>query len=125
MVGWARLWATARRDPRTARLRQGAWYPVVSRGASRLVLRVPGASAPIAVAKHAFEFRRSPPARFTVVYRSAHERAARALPPGSGSRVYAVCPRCTHRVDLGMIPLAEARCPACDHAGDIAWWETG
>lgn len=124
-LGWARIWFAAKRDG-DVRLRQGAWYPVVSTGETRAVLEVSGQR--VAVAQEALEVRARRPDRFTVVYRAQHEpdpapgtRARAQL-----SRTYAVCPRCASRVPFkgGVMP-AFTTCPRCHYEGTVAWWETG
>jgi DNA-directed RNA polymerase subunit RPC12/RpoP len=135
-IGWARLWPAAKRaGAADRRLRQGAWYPVVSRGASRLVLEVSGER--VAVPHDLLEVRSTRPDRFTVVYRTRDDpNPARDTRRDLG-RVYAVCPVCAARVLLARRPylgttgvwvttgVEHARCRKCGHEGVVAWWETG
>jgi hypothetical protein len=121
--GWARVWVAIKRDPDWGMVRQGAWYPVLRGGATRLVLDVPGGS--LALPKEAVEIRPNQPRRFTAVY-----RARNAPNPVQGTsadlgRVYAVCPLCASRVKLPPVPPLTIRCPRCRHEEIIAWWETG
>jgi hypothetical protein len=119
------MWAAVKRDRQTEQVRTGAWYPVVSTGASRLVLSLPGSNDALAVPKDAFEVRNHPPERFTVVYRTAHDsNPARGTTADLG-QTYAVCPKCAARVRLGLVPPPHTSCVKCGHEGDVAWWETG
>ena len=102
-------------------LRQGAWYPVVSNGATRTVLEVSGRR--VAVPSDLVEIRPKRPDRFTVVYRPRDSgNPARGTRSDLG-RMYAVCPACGSRVRLVGHPR-ETKCP-CSFRGEIAWWETG
>ena len=134
-LGWARIWPTARHNG-DVRLRQGAWYPVLSGGATRLVLDVSGQR--VAVPLEALEVRPRRPDRFTVVYRPRHEPNPAQGTAADVGRVYAVCPMCATRVWLpsrarGVTSGAygaggrtdSARCDKCAHEGVVAWWETG
>jgi hypothetical protein len=133
-VGWARIWPAAKRVGEVT-LRQGAWYPVLSSGATRLVLEVSGRQ--LAVRQEALEVRSRRPDRFTVVYKPRQDpNPARGTAADVG-RVYAVCPICAARVPLAHRPelttsgawaaghSQTARCDKCGHKGDVAWWETG
>jgi hypothetical protein len=123
--GWARIWVAAKRDSQTVQVRQGAWYPVLSTGATRIVLALPGSDESLAVPKDAFEIRNQRPERFTVVYRTTHEtNPARGTTADMG-QTYAVCPKCASRVRLGLVPPPHTHCGKCGHEGDVAWWETG
>ncbi len=120
-MGWARVWATAR--PVTSpMLRQGAWYPVVSSGATRAVLEVHGRA--VALPHRLLEIREHRPERFTVVYRPRGEPNPAQGSAGDVGRVYTVCPSSASRVRLRGRP-EEIRCPTCGHRGSVAWWETG
>jgi DNA-directed RNA polymerase subunit RPC12/RpoP len=102
-------------------LRQGAWYPVLSNGATRTVLEVSGRR--VAVPSDLVEIRPKRPDRFTVVYRPRDSgNPARGTRSDLG-RMYAVCPACGSRVRLVGHPR-ETKCP-CGFRGEIAWWETG
>jgi len=116
-------------------LRQGAWYPVVSGGPSRLVLDVSGHG--VTVPQDVVEVRPRRPDRFTVVYRTQDDpNPARGTRADVG-RVFAVCPKCASRVRLPRRPhlgtsgvwdagsAERATCPGCGHEGIVAWWETG
>ena len=122
-AGWGRIWVAARRSAGWDKLRQGAWYPVVSTGATRTVLSVSG--SPLALPKDAVEVRSKQPTRFTVVYRLPDApNPARGTTQDLG-KVYAVCPACTARVKLGPVPPVTATCRTCGHEDVVAWWETG
>jgi hypothetical protein len=121
--GWARVWAAVKRDPDWGMVRQGAWYPVLRGGATRLVLDVPG--RPLALPKEAVETRPSQPRRFTAVYRARNEPNPVQGTSADLGRVYAVCPVCACRVKLPPVPPLTIRCPKCRHEEIIAWWETG
>jgi len=123
--GWARIWVAAKRDSQTEHVRQGAWYPVVSSGATRLVLTLPGSHDSLAVPKDAFEVRSRLPERFTVVYRTTADRNPARGTTNDLGHTYAVCPKCTARVRLGLVPPPHTKCAKCGHEGDVAWWETG
>ena len=120
-LGWGRVFAAARlsQGPET---RRGAWYPVVSEGRSRIVLEVNGKH--VDLAKTAVEVRPNRPDKFTVVYRSANDKAPPVEKGADPGRVYAVCPECAKRTRLFGEPQT-LQCPACRHEGVIAWWETG
>jgi len=120
-LGWARLWATT--PPLgDAMVRQGAWYAVVSVGATRTVLDVNGDR--VAVPNEFLEIRTGRPGRFTVVYRPRDSsNPARGTRADLG-RIYAVCPASGSRVQLIGHPK-ETKCPKCGYRGEIAWWETG
>lgn len=118
---WARLWAISR--PNTEpRLRQGAWYPVVTETESMVVLEVRRKHA--TVPRKLVEIRNQRPDRFTVVYRARNSRNPAEGTKQDLGRTYGVCPACGHRVRLFGQPK-EAKCSECDHTGEIAWWETG
>lgn len=120
-LGWARRWVAARPDD-VGELRQGAWYPVVSRSGTRMVLEVSGRR--LEVPQDALELRPKRPDRFTVVYRTRDDpNPTRGTAADLGPR-YAVCPRCSTRRWLGGSP-ANTKCKQCGHEGVIAWWETG
>jgi hypothetical protein len=133
-VGWARIWPAAKRVGEVT-LRQGAWYPVLSSGDTRLVLDVSGRQ--LAVRQEALEVRARRPDRFTVVYRSREDHNPARGTAADVGRVYAVCPICAtrvplaHRPQLGTSgawaagPNQAARCDKCGHKGIVAWWETG
>ena len=123
--GWARIWVAARRDSQTDQVRQGAWYPVASGGTSRIVLSVPGSLDTVAVPRDAFEIREKRPERFTVVYRPSNAPNPAAGTTADMGKTYAVCPRCTARVRLGIVPPPTTSCKKCGHEGAVAWWETG
>lgn len=120
-LGWGRVFAAARlsQAPET---RRGAWYPVVSEGRSRVVLEVNGKR--VDLAKAAVEVRAKRPDKFTVVYRSANDKAPPVAKGSDPGRVYAVCPECAKRTRLFGEPQT-LQCPICRHEGVIAWWETG
>lgn len=121
-IAWARSWAIAKPFTRPM-LRAGAWYAVVAEnGETRVVLQI--GERRVAVPKRLLEIRGARPSRFTVVSRTSDEpNPARGTPADLG-RTYAVCPACANRVALyGAPPMAT--CPACEHRGEVAWWETG
>jgi len=125
-LGWARLWFAAKRDEEDgdARLRHGAWYPVLSTGDTRVVLDVSGQR--VVVPQDIIELRPKRPDRFTVVYRTQDDpNPARGTRADLGRR-YAVCPACATRVLLrGHVIPAVVSCQKCGHQGVVAWWETG
>ena len=120
--GWARVWPAARRLASDAAARQGVWYPVVSRGESRVVLEVHGRH--VDLPGDVVELRDQQPGRFTVIYRTATDPNPAIGTKGDLGRVYAVCPGCGTRVRLMGHP-DEVECPRCRHEGEVAWWETG
>jgi hypothetical protein len=124
-LGWARVWFAAKRhDEGEGRLRQGAWYPVLSSGVTRTVLDVSGDR--VVVPQDSVEVRAKRPDKFTVVYRPYGDpNPARGTRADVGRR-YGVCPACATRVLFrgGVIP-AVAACGRCGHEGVVAWWETG
>jgi hypothetical protein len=132
-IGWARIWRAAKRDD-SVTLRQGAWYPVLRTGATRVVLDVSGRQ--VAVSSDALEIRPRRPDRFTVVYRTLHgPNPARGTTADVGV-VYAVCPTCSNRVWIPSRPRLttsgawssggpeSTTCKKCGHTGTVAWWET-
>jgi hypothetical protein len=122
-AAWARIWVAAKREG-DVRLRQGAWYPVVSAGESRTVIEVSGNR--VAVPQDSLELRAKRPDRFTVVYRAADEPDPPTGKHARLSRTYAVCPACASRIQFlgGVIPQFTT-CPKCHFEGTVAWWETG
>jgi len=121
-LGWARIWAAAPPVTADPMPRQGAWYPVVSTGESRVVLEVQGQR--VTVPTDVIEIRDKRPERFTVVY-----RAMNTPNPAEGTRanlghIYAVCPVSGTRVRLIGHPR-ETKCPECGYRAEVAWWETG
>ncbi len=133
-IGWARVWTAAKREDADT-LRQGAWYPVVSGGATRVVLDVSGRR--VAVPQEAVEVRRRRPDRFTVVYRTRNDPNPAQGTRADVGRVFAVCPMCASRIRLPKRPqlgtsgtwdvssAERTTCPRCAHQGIVAWWETG
>jgi hypothetical protein len=125
ILGWARVWFAVKRDEESdTRLRNGAWYPVLSSGVTRAVLDVSGER--VTVSQEMLEVRDKRPDRFTVVYRAYDDpNPARGTRADVGRR-YGVCPRCATRVPFrgGVIPSV-ATCHKCKHEGVVAWWETG
>lgn len=121
-LGWARVWVAARTLEADPMPRQGAWYPIVSHGATRIVLEVKGQR--IAVPSDCLEIRKHRPERFTVVYRAVNSANPAFGTRSDLGRVYAVCPMSGTRVKLIGHPR-ETKCPECGHRGEIAWWETG
>jgi len=120
---WGRVWVGAKRDPDWGMVRQGAWYPVLRGGATRLVLDVPG--GPVVLPNDAVETRPERPRHFTAVYRARnHPNPVQGTPADLG-RVYAVCPMCTARVRVPAVPPISLRCRKCGHEEAVAWWETG
>jgi len=120
---WARVWVAAKRDPEAGMVRQGAWYPVLRGGATRLVIDVPG--GPVALPKEAIEIRPNQPRRFTAVYRARDEPNPVRGTSADLGRVYAVCPLCACRIKLPPVPPLTIRCRNCRHEEIVAWWETG
>ena len=124
-IGWARIWYAAKRDDvGESQLRHGAWYPVLSSGATQTVLDVSGQR--VVVPQELIELRHKRPDRFTVVYRTYDDpNPARGTRADVGRR-YGVCPKCASRIPFrgGVIP-AVATCHKCGHQGIVAWWETG
>lgn len=121
-LGWARVFPAARRPRADPMARLGVWYPVVSRGASRVVLDVHGRR--LDLPDDLVEIRAKRPDRFTVVYRTETDVNPAAGTKRDLGRVYAVCPTSGTRVRLYGHP-DELECPACGHKGEVAWWETG
>jgi len=120
-MGWARIWATARPFARPMP-RAGAWYPVVGEASGeRTVLEVGGKR--VAILRRLLEVRPQRPELFTVVVRP-REGAGAPAPRGAIQRIYAVCPTCSQRVRVSQRQLM-AKCAACGHRAQIAWWETG
>lgn len=120
-LGWGRVWPVSRPevDPMP---RHGAWYPVINRGDTRVVLDVHGQRVALPVEQ--VEVRDKRPDRFTVVYRvDTQPNPAKGTRQDLG-RVYAVCPVCTQRARIFGRP-EESECPSCRHKGVVAWWETG
>jgi hypothetical protein len=120
---WARIWVAARRDPEWGVIRQGAWYPVLRGGATRLVLDVPG--GPVALPRDAVELRPGQPRLFTAVYRAWGEPNPAQGTSADLGRVYAVCPMCAFRIKLPPVPPITIKCRKCQHEEIVAWWETG
>jgi len=124
-LGWARVWYAVKRDDDSeSLLRHGAWYPVLSSGATQAVLEVSGQR--ISVPQDVLEVRDKRPDRFTVVYRTYDDpNPARGTRADVGRR-YGVCPKCSTRIAFrgGVIP-SMATCHRCKHEGIVAWWETG
>lgn len=120
--GWARIFPATRRPPTDPSPRLGVWYPIVSRDASRVVLEVQG--TPVALPDDMVETRSKRPDRFTVVYRTPTDHNPASGTKADLGRVYAVCPSSGTRIRLFGQPQ-ELECPACGHAGEVAWWETG
>lgn len=118
---WARIWVTARPDG-SPRVRQGAWYPVLSQGANTVVLNVDG--EPVDLPANLVETRKQSPDRFTVVIRPEEAHNPALGTKKDVGRVYAVCPRSATRIRLWGEPK-ELECPTCGHRGLVAWWETG
>lgn len=121
-LGWARVWVAAQPLDVEPMPRQGAWYPIVSTGATRSVLEVRGRR--IAVPTDCLEIRKQRPERFTVVYRAVNSANPAFGTRADLGRVYAVCPVSGTRLKLIGHPR-ETKCPECGHRGEIAWWETG
>lgn len=121
-MGWARIWATARPFARPMP-RAGAWYPVVGEASGeRAVLQVRGKR--VAILRRLLEVRPQRPEVFTVVVRPREDAGTPATRGAPIQRIYAVCPTCNQRVRvLQRQPMA--RCAACGHRAQIAWWETG
>jgi len=120
-LGWARVWPVARPTAEPMP-RHGAWYPVLNRGETRVVLNVNGEM--VALPLEQVEVRDKRPDRFTVVYRvDTQPNPVHGTRQDLG-RVYAVCPGCAHRFRIFGEP-EETVCTECRHKGVIAWWETG
>lgn len=118
---WARIWTTARPEGNPC-IRQGAWYPVLAQGASRVVIDVSGQTVDLPA--RLVETRARQPDRFTVVYRPmGSANPVRGTKQDLG-RVYAVCPHDATRIRLYGTP-DEVACPLCGYSGIVAWWETG
>lgn len=119
---WARIWVAAPPIDADPMPRQGAWYPVLTLGATRVVLDVNGER--VAVPTDLLEIRNQRPERFTVVYRPLNGANPARGTRGDLGRVYGVCPISGTRVRLIGHPR-ETKCPSCGFRGEIAWWETG
>jgi hypothetical protein len=104
-------------------VRQGAWYPVLSGGATHLVLDVPG--GPISLPTDAVELRPTRPRHFTAVIRARNEPNPVEGTSADLGRIYAVCPMCASRLKLPPVPPLMLRCRKCRHEEIVAWWETG
>ena len=122
-TAFARIWVAAKRESDWDKVRQGAWYPVLRSGESRVVLDVSG--RPITLPVEALEIRDQKPKRFTVVYRLRTERSPVKGTSADVGRVYAVCPNCSTRLKLPPVPPLTGACSKCGHEDAIAWWETG
>lgn len=120
--GWGRVFPAARRPPLDPMPRLGVWYPIVSRGSSRVVLDVQGEH--VDLPDDLVEVRPKRPEKFTVVYRTRTDTNPAMGTRGDLGRVYAVCPACGNRVRLMGHP-DNMDCPDCAHRGEVAWWETG
>jgi hypothetical protein len=120
---WARVWVAAKREPEWGMVRQGAWYPVLTGGATRLVLDVPGGA--LALPKEAVEIRPTKPRNFTAVYRARNDPNPVRGTAADLGRVYVVCPVCTLRIKLPPVPPLTIQCRKCRHEEIIGWWETG
>ncbi len=117
-IAWARVWPTAHPFAHPTP-RAGAWYPILGEASGeRLVLEIRGKR--VAIQKRLLEIRDERPKVFTVIVRT-REAAADGAPI---SRIYAVCPVCTQRVQV-LDEQPQAACPQCGHEAEIAWWETG
>jgi hypothetical protein len=117
-IGWARVWPTAHPFARPTP-RAGAWYPILGEASGeRLVLEIRGKH--VAIQRRLLEIRDERPKVFTLIVRTREAAAAAGAPI---SRIYAVCPVCTHRVQI-VDQQTEALCPQCGHQAEIAWWET-
>ena len=121
--GWARIWVAAKRDPEWGTVRQGAWYPVLRGGATRVVLDVPGGA--VALPKDAVETRPNRPRHFTAVYRAQFDYNPAEGTKDDVGRIYAVCPHCASRIKLPPVPPVTVRCRKCGYEEAVAWWETG
>ncbi len=100
--------------------RAGAWYPILGEASGeRVVLEIRGKR--VAIQRRLLEIRDERPKVFTVIVRTREAAAAVGAPI---SRIYAVCPVCTQRVEV-LDEQAQAVCPQCGHHAEIAWWETG
>jgi len=122
-LGWARIWVAAKREAGWDKLRQGAWYPVLSTGATRTVLDISGQA--VALPKDSLEVRPTLPTRFTVVYRGVEDKNPARGTTSDLGRMYAVCPACASRLKLGPVPPLSVLCRTCGHEDMVAWWETG
>ena len=120
---WARVWVAAKREPKWGVVRQGAWYPVLRGGTTRLVLDIPG--GPVALPRDAVELRPKQPRFFTAVYRARGEPNPVRGTSADLGRVYAVCPMCALRIKLPPVPPITVQCRKCRHEEVVAWWETG
>src|SRR5262249_49364935 len=89
-LGWARVFPAVRRPPTDPNPRLGVWYPVISRGDTRVVLDVQGQH--IELPEDFVEFRQKRPEKFTVVYRTADDPNPATGTRADLGRVYAVCP---------------------------------
>src|SRR3990172_458293 len=121
-LGWGGVWAAGPPFDASPMPRQGAWYPIVSTGSTRIVLEVKGRR--VAVPNDLIEVRKQRPERFTVVYRAVNSSNPVLGTRGDLGRIYAVCPVSGSRVRLIGHPR-ETKCPECGHRGEVAWWETG
>ncbi|MGH7548490.1 MAG: hypothetical protein ACREMM_09980 [Gemmatimonadales bacterium] len=121
-LGWGRVWAAGPPFDASPMPRQGAWYPIVSTGSTRIVLEVKGRR--VAVPNDLIEIRKQRPERFTVVYRAVNSSNPVLGTRADLGRIYAVCPVSGTRVRLIGHPR-ETKCPECGHRGEVAWWETG
>src|SRR5947207_15749682 len=115
-VGWARVWVAAPPYVSDPMLRQGAWYPVVSNGATRTVLEVSGRR--VAVPSDLVEIRPKRPDRFTVVYRPRDSGNPARGSRSDLARMYAVCPASGSGLQLVLHPPVTRR-PTCGFRAEI------
>ncbi|HVH68394.1 MAG TPA: hypothetical protein VM716_11035 [Gemmatimonadales bacterium] len=106
---WARLIADV-----NTRLRRGAWYRVVKRGALEVVVDVTGVRT--AVPRPFVEIVATPPRRWSVVRQPLDPLQPR---PGFGEQ-YAVCPNCRERQPVDH-RRSSLRCHRCNGLFDIEW----
>lgn len=119
-LGWARVYATVRRD-RSKALRRGAWYAVVQdTHPDRVSILLYG--RPVQVPRRILEIRKDKPKFFSVVNRVDYDEDARRKSQYNLGKRYGVCPECTKR--FGLWAKSETvTCPECKHTGPVAWWE--
>ena len=119
MVKPSEQWARVKRLG-THGLRRGAWYPVVNRVTSEMLI-VDVAKHNVPVPREAVDLSEARPAAWSVVVWKDRDPGVQRVSTSGFALTYAVCPVCRARAELPGSEATSMTCGACGGEYDFDW----